>query len=173
MGVPNHIQYTVSAHAQDRALTRFNITKGEIGTWMSRLLSQAVYDETQGNNKVLYHWHSIYVVVDSKQKVVITLYTKNEDNVQVEKGTLNPEVQTMFNQAIESYASNKKIKIAKEIKDDVAKMLDSCEHMVKPRTNYRYSNKSWEILSDCFERVAKEIETGKMLIKEAQTFQEK
>lgn len=39
IGVPNYQAYKVTEHAQERALTRFNIPKGELDTWMSRLLS--------------------------------------------------------------------------------------------------------------------------------------
>ena len=170
IGVPNYQAYKVTEHAQERALTRFNIPKGELDTWMSRLLSNGVYDGTQDNGRTKWHWHSIIFVTDPKQKLVITVYSSNEDNLELKSGQVNPEVQTMINTAVDSYLNEKRIYIAKKINDQVQDMADNCSRMIKPRTNYRYSNKSWENLINDFTAIAKEIETGRIIMNEAKSF---
>lgn len=60
--------------------------------------------------------------------------------------------------------------LPKKINDQVQDMADNCSRMIKPRTNYRYSNKSWENLINDFTAIAKEIETGRMIMNEAKSF---
>lgn len=68
MGVKNYQQYTVTSHAKERVLSRFNITNKEFDDWMTRLLSQSTYVETQDNNRTKYRYNDIVLIVDSKQK---------------------------------------------------------------------------------------------------------
>lgn len=170
MGVPNYLTYTVTEHAQDRILTRFNIPKKDIDGWMSRLMSQGVYDETQDNGRKKYHWHDIVFILDPKTKSVVTVYSRNANELELSQNQVNPEVQSVVNDALKHYKNSKRVSTAKKIYNDLKQMFLADQKMIKPGTNYRHSNKSWDILLENFYRIEKEIDTATMLMKEADTY---
>lgn len=149
-------------------MTRFGIPNSELGKWSNRLLAQGVYDETQDNHRQRYHWHDIVFVIDSKQKTVITFYSQNEKEIPVGKSNTNPEIQTVVKQALSKYISQKKVALAIKVHDDLAKALEANSHMIKPYSNYRYTDKSWEEFMKAFEAVRLVVDSGSELLNEAE-----
>ena len=107
-------------------------------------------------------------VIDSKQKTVITFYSQNEKEIPVDKSNTNPEIQTVVKQALSKYISKKKVALAIKIHDDLVKALEANSHMIKPHSNYRYTDKSWEEFMKAFEAVRLVVDSGSELLNEAE-----
>lgn len=168
MGVKNYQQFTVTSHAKERVLSRFNITNKEFDEWMTRLLSQSTYVETQENNRVKYRFNDIVVIIDSKQKSVVTVYSLNaHDDITVCKKT-NPEVKTAINEALTEFISQKKRRVAISIRENLERSLDANNRMVNLNANYRFTNRAWDDFIDAFSKVKKQVEAAELVIKEAE-----
>lgn len=171
MSVKNYTMYTVTAHAKDRILTRFNITDDEFDRWIQRLLQQCVYVETQDNGRVKYRYNDIVVIVNQKKRTVITVFSENEhDDIPTNVHT-NPEIKSAINKALRQFSNKKKIEVAKKIHDDLAKMLNANERMINPGTTYLNANNAWDDFVRSFDKVKKRVETGRALINEAEVRQ--
>ena len=75
MGVKNYPLYKITDHARVRIQNRFNITKNDMEAWTSRLLSQAVFVSSQDHFREKYRLNDIVVIIDTRQKVVVTVYS--------------------------------------------------------------------------------------------------
>lgn len=149
-------------------MTRFNITRGEIGGWMTRLLSQATFISKQENSREKYRLNDIVVIVDTHQKAVVTVYSQNEhDDIAVQSRT-NPEVKSVINDALRTMIKRKKVKTAMKIHDSLAKMLEVDNRMNKPHTNYRFTDNAWEDLIDEFNEIKSTIDSSLTVIEESQ-----
>ena len=111
MGVKNFPLYKITDHARVRIQNRFNITKNEMEGWTSRLLSQAVYVSSQDHNCEKYRLNDIVVIVDTGQKIVVTVYSENEHDDNSIHSHTNPEVKSVINEALQMMVKQKKVKI--------------------------------------------------------------
>ena len=171
MSVKNYTMYTVTAHAKERILTRFNITDDEFDRWIQRLLQQCVYVETQDNGRVKYRYNDIVVIVNQKKRTVITAFSENEhDDIPTNVHT-NPEIKSAINQALQQFSNKKKIEVAKKIHDDLAKMLNANERMINPGTTYLNANNAWNDFVEAFDKVKSRVNSGRALINEAEARQ--
>lgn len=110
MGVKNFPLYKITDHSRVRIQNRFNITKNEMEGWMSCLLSQAVYVNSQAHNREKYRLNDIVVIVDTRQKVVVTVYSENEHDDNSVRAHTNPEVKSVINEALQMMVKQKKVK---------------------------------------------------------------
>lgn len=170
LGVPNYLSYTITEHAQNRIQTRFNIPKKDIEGWVARLMSQGIYDETQENGRKRYHLNDIVFILDPKTKNLVTVYTRNSNELGIPTAKVNPEVQSVVNQAMEHYKNAKRVEVAKKISEDCEQLYQADQKMLKRGVTYRHSNKSWELLMKAFDRIQSEIATATTLMREADTF---
>lgn len=111
MGVKNFPLYKITDHARVRIQNRFNITKNEMEGWTSRLLSQAVYVSSQDHNREKYRLNDIVVIVDTGQKIVVTVHSENEPDDNSIHSHTNPEVKSVINEALQMKVKQKKEKI--------------------------------------------------------------
>lgn len=168
MGVKNYQQYTVTAHAKERILTRFNITNDEFDKWMTRLLSQCTYVETQDHNRMKYRLNDIVLAVDTKQKVVVTVYSENaHDDIQI-NGHTNPEIKSIIDEALTDYTNKKRVELAQKVHDDLSQALKANEKMLNKNTNYRFSNNAWDEFLKSFKQAQMTLDKGISLLEEAQ-----
>lgn len=171
MSVRDYTMYTVTAHAKDRILTRFNITNKELDTWIQRLLQQCTYVETQSKNRTKYRLNDIVVIVDPKKRAVVTVYSENAyDDIPVNTHT-NPEIKSAINRALEQFSNKKKVETAKKIHQDLAKMLSANERMINPGTTYLNANNAWDDFVAAFDAVKSKVDSGRTLISEAEARQ--
>lgn len=168
VGVKNYQQYTVTSHAKERVLNRFNITNKEFDDWMARLLSQSTYVETQDNNRVKYRYHDVVVIADPKQKSVVTVYSLNaHDDIAVHERT-NPEIKSAINKALTDFIDQKKRRVAINIRENLQKSLAANRKMINPNTNYRFTNLAWDDFIKTFNKVKAQVEAAELVIKEAE-----
>lgn len=168
VGVNNYQQYKVTTHAKDRILTRFNITNKEFDEWVARLLSQCTYVETQENNRVKYRYHDIVLIVDPKQKSVITVYSINaHDDISVHEHT-NPEIKSVINKALTDFVAQKKRNSAIGIHEALENALEANSKMIKPSANYRFTDKAWDDFIKAFHQVKEKVEAAEMILQEVE-----
>lgn len=171
LSVREYTMYTVTAHAKDRILTRFNITNKELDVWIQRLLQQCTYVETQSKNRAKYRLNDIVVIVDPKKRAVVTVYSENAyDDIPVNTHT-NPEIKSAINRALEQFSNKKKVETAKKIHQDLAKMLSANERMINPGTTYLNANNAWDDFVAAFDAVKSKVDSGRTLISEAEARQ--
>lgn len=167
MGVKNFPLYKVTEHARDRIRTRFNITNTEFDGWMSRLLSQGEFVEKQNNNREKYRLNDIVFIIDTCQKQVVTVYSQNEhDDLPINVHT-NPEVKSAINLALETMIKQKKVKMAIAIHENLDMMVQANSRMVKPYTNYRFTDAAWDEFIENFRKLEENIKSGMAVINEA------
>lgn len=168
MGVKNYALYKVTEHAKERIQSRFNITKREIDTWLTRLLSQSVYVETQENHREKYRLNDVVLIIDTKQRVVVTVYSENEhDDINISNPT-NPEVKSAINNALRLMIKQRKVKTANKSLKSIEKMNTACQKMNSPYANYRFTDHAWDELVKAFTEAKQTLESGMAVIKEAQ-----
>lgn len=168
MGVKNYALYKVTEHAKERIQSRFNITKSELDTWLTRLLSQSIYVETQENHRKKYRLNDVVLIVDTKQRVVVTVYSENEhDDINVSNPT-NPEVKSAINNALRLMIKQRKVKTANKALKSIEKMNVACQKMNSPYANYRFTDHAWDELVKAFTEAKQTLESGMAVIKEAQ-----
>ena len=168
MGVKNYVMYKVTEHAKERIKNRFNITKNEFDVWMTRLLSQSTYVETQENHREKYRLNDVVLIVDTRQKVVVTVYSENEhDDINIYNPT-NPEVKSAINDALRLMIKQRKVKAANKALNSIERMDAACKKMTSPYTNYRFTDNAWKELIRAFNEAKETLESGLMVIKEAQ-----
>lgn len=168
MGVKNYALYKVTEHAKERIQSRFNITKSELDTWTTRLLSQSTYVETQENHREKYRLNDVVLIVDTKQRVVVTVYSENEhDDINISNPT-NPEVKSAINDALRIMIKQRKVKTANKALKSIEKMNEACQKMNSPYANYRFTDHAWDELVKAFTEAKQTLESGMAVIKEAQ-----
>ena len=164
----NYALYKVTEHAKERIQSRFNITKREIDTWLTRLLSQSVYVETQENHREKYRLNDVVLIIDTKQRVVVTVYSENEhDDINISNPT-NPEVKSAINNALRLMIKQRKVKTANKSLKSIEKMNTACQKMNSPYANYRFTDHAWDELVKAFTEAKQTLESGMAVIKEAQ-----
>ena len=169
MAVKNYEQYTVTEHAKKRILTRFNITNKEFDEWLARLLSQCTYLETQDNKRMRYRLNDIIVVIDPKQHTVVTVYSQNENEIDISSAPTNPEIQTVIKEALNDYMNKTKVSLAVKLQESIQQAYDANQRMINPYSNYRYTNKSWDEFCKAYETITSIVESGKSLLNEAES----
>lgn len=168
MGVKNYALYKVTEHAKERIQSRFNITKSELDTWLTRLLSQSVYVETQENHREKYRLNDVVLIVDTKQRVVVTVYSDNEhDDINI-GNPINPEVKSAINNALRLMIKQRRVKTANKALKSIEKMNAACQKMNSPYANYRFTDHAWDELVKAFTEAKQTLESGMAVIKEAQ-----
>ena len=167
MGVKNYPLYKITDHARVRIQYRFNITKNDMEAWTSRLLSQAVFVSSQDHFREKYRLNDIVVIIDTRQKVVVTVYSENEHDDNGFKVTTNPEVKTAINEALDLLVKQKKVKTAGKIYNNILSMLDCCERMKNPHVNHRFADVTWGQLMNEFNQIQHALESSGQVIEEA------
>ena len=168
MGVKDYPSYIVTEHAKERIYSRFNITKNEFDAWVSRLMSQSTFVENKDGFMKKYRLNDVVLIVDSKQKKLVTVYSQNEyDDTEIHEHT-NPEVKSAINAALRDMIKRRKVKTAVKIHDNLQAVLDACDRMVNPYTNFRFTDRNWDELITNFMEVKKAVETGMNVIEEAE-----
>lgn len=168
MGVQNFQQYKLTEHARDRIYDRFNITKNEMDSWLSRLLSQSTFVEDEGDGRKKYRLNDIVVIVNTKQQCVVTVYSENEHDDIPYKAQTNPEVKSVINDALKELILKRKIKTARKLSNALNTANNACSRMIKPGTNYRFIESNWDKLISSLEEVDKTKTTGLNVINEAE-----
>lgn len=167
MGVRNFSLYKVTDHARERVQNRFNITKNEMDSWMTRLLSQSVFVAKQSNRREKYRLNDIVVIVDTHQKHVITVYSENEHDDNLISAPTNPEIKSAINEALDVLIKQKKVKTAIKISQSLERMYEANQRMISPYTNYRYTDQAWDDFMMSFNNLKRMVETGMSVIAEA------
>lgn len=168
MGVKNYALYKITEHAKERIQSRFNITKGELDTWMTRLLSQSTYVETQDNHREKYRLNDVVLIIDTRQRVVVTAYSENEhDDINISNPT-NPEVKSAINNALRLMIKQRKVKTANKAMNSIEEMSAACQKMNSPYANYRFTDNAWGDLVKAFGEASQTIKSGMAVIEEAQ-----
>ena len=166
--INNYQEYTVTEHAQERILSRFNITKAELDKWMGRLMKQCTYVEFQNEHRFKYRLHDIVLITDPKQKEIVTVYSINEhDDTPVTKRT-NPEEQTAIKEAVKKLVDTKRIKTANKISKKVKAMYEANQKMTNPNTRHDFTNRAWEEFIQNFNDVRSIVDSAQCIIQEAQ-----
>lgn len=164
----NYQEYTVSQHAKERILTRFNITNQELEKWLTRLLSQCAFVEQENERRTKYRLNDIVIIADTKQQVIITVYSINEhDDTPVTKRT-NPEVQTAIKEAVKKLIDTKRIKTANKISEKVKAMYEANQKMINPNTRHDFTNRAWEEFIQNFNDMRSIVDSAQSIIQEAQ-----
>lgn len=167
MAITNWSEYTLTSHAKDRILTRFNITADELDSWLGRLLKQCHYDGPAHNNNAKYRLRDIAVIVNPRAKKIVTVYALNEEDDTPVKAALNPEVQSFLNEQFTQYAKQKRTATAQKIQADLETALVANQKMLSNHTSTRYVDQAWEALMDSLMSVQKETQSANELIKQA------
>lgn len=69
------------------------------------------------------------VIIDTRQKMIVTVYSENEHDDNSVHSHTNPEVKSVINQALKTMVKQKKVKTAGKIYDNIQAMMDYCERM--------------------------------------------
>lgn len=168
MAVANWLQYSITKHAKQRVLERFNITDKELGPWLNRLLQECTYvgpAKKAGCQK--YRLNGIVLVADSAAKQVVTVYTKNADDDNPVSASLNPEVQSFLNEQFTQYAKRKRTATALKIQADLETALAANQKMLSKHTSTRYISQGWTALMNSLMNIQKETQSANELIKQA------
>ena len=168
MAVANWLQYSITKHAKQRVLERFNITDKELGPWLNRLLQECTYvgsAKKAGCQK--YRLNDIVLVADSAAKQVVTVYTKNADDDNPVSASLNPEVQSFLNEQFAQYAKQKRTTTAQKIQANLETALVANQKMLSNHTSTRYVDQAWETLMDSLMSIQKETQSAQELIRHA------
>jgi len=172
MGVPDYKQYSMKDHARERLLTRFNITKQETHSWLSRLLSQAVFERKDKDfkNRSLYRFNDIVVVVDTKQKEVVTVFSQDRDDTHAVSSDMSvvPEVKEAVNEAMNKLIVTKKKQLASRIYGSTNLLSETVSKMTNPYTNDRYVEKNWDELVKNYKAIRDEYDKALVAINDAQ-----
>lgn len=167
MAIKNYQEYTITSHAQERVLTRFNITKSEIDKWMARLMSQCTYVEAENDRQFKYRKNDIVLIVDVKQKAVVTVYSINEHDDNPVKSHTNPEVQTVIKEAINRFVDTKRVNTAIKIRESLQKAYEANQRMANPNTPHKFTNRAWDEFIEYFNEIRSIVDSTQSIIEEA------
>lgn len=104
---------------------------------------------------------------DEDRREVINVGMRNGDLVSYR--VLNHEqVKAVINDALKMMVKQKKVKTAIKVHDSLAKMIAANRRMVKPHTNYRFTDGAWDEFLAAFDEVKDCIESSLMVISEAE-----
>lgn len=169
MALRNYQEYTVSQHAKERILTRFNITNQELDKWLTRLLSQCVFEEQENERQTKYRLNDIVLVADTKQQVIVTVYSINEhDDNPVKSAPTNPAVQTALNDAMRKFISQHRVKTAIAISKQISAADNAIQRMINPSTPHRYTDRAWEEFIENFEQIRSKVDSTQSVNQEAE-----
>lgn len=170
MALRNYQEYTVSQHAKERILTRFNITNQELEKWLTRLLSQCAFVEQENEHQTKYRLNDIVLIADTKQQVIITVYSINEhdDNPVPKSAPTNPAVQSALNDAMRKFISQHRVKTAIAISEPMSKANSAIQRMLNPSTPHRYTDKAWEEFIENFEKIRSKVDSTQSVNQEAE-----
>ncbi len=167
LAIANWAEYTLSGHAKERVLARFNITTKELGPWLERLLTQCTYVGSAKNNDAKYRLRDIVMIVDPQQKKIVTVYSQNEYDDNPVRVSLNPEVQSFLNKSFQSYAKHKRTTTARKINEYLENALDANQRMLNARTRGDYIDTAWQELVDNVIEIKRTVDSAEALIKQA------
>ncbi len=103
MGIQNVNEYVITPHASERIKQRFGQTIETMRPWVNRLLTQAVFEKREETGRERYRYRDIAIIVDIKQKQVITMFPAPQDVIESERKPLNPELQTEVLHMVDSF----------------------------------------------------------------------
>lgn len=172
MSVPDYRNYSMKEHAKQRLLTRFNLTKDMQASWMTRLLSQATFlrKDKDYKNRSLYRFNDIVVVVDTKQKEVVTVFSQDRDDTHAVSSDMSvvPEVKEAVNEAMNKLIVTKKKQLASRIYGSTNLLSETVSKMTNPYTNDRYVEKNWDELVKNYKAIRDEYDKALVAINDAQ-----
>ena len=172
MSVPDFKSYSMRDHAKDRLLTRFNITKNEQGPWLNRLLGQATFlrKDKDHSNRSLYRFNDIVIVLDTKQKEVVTIFSQDRDDTHAVSSDMKvvPEVKEAVNEAMNTLIVTKKKQLASRIYGSTNLLSETVSKMTNPYTNDRYVEKNWDELVKNYKAIRDEYDKALVAINDAQ-----
>lgn len=172
MSVPDYKQYSMKDHAQQRVLTRFNIIGSELNKWMQRLLSQATFvrKDKDFKNRSVYRFNDIVIIVDTKQKEVVTIWSQDRDDSHAVSSDVKvvPEVKEAVNEAMKKLIVNKKKQLASRIYGSSNLLSETVSKMTNPYTNDRYVEKNWDELAKNYKAIRDEYDKALVAINDAQ-----
>ena len=172
MSVPDYKQYSMKEHAKQRLLTRFNLTKDMQASWMTRLLSQATFQHKDKDfkNRSVYRFNDIVIIVDTKQKEVVTVFSQDRDDSHAVSSDVKvvPEVKEAVNEAMKKLIVNKKKQLASRIYGSTNLLSETVSKMTNPYTNDRYVEKNWDELIKNYKAIRDEYDKSMVAINDAQ-----
>jgi hypothetical protein len=115
MGVTNPSDYTITPHASDRIKQRFGQTIETMRPWVNRLLTQAVFERREETGRERYRYRDIAIIVDIKQKQVITMFPDPQDAIEAERKPINPELQTEVLDMVDKFLMKKRFVLAEAL----------------------------------------------------------
>lgn len=115
MGVTNPSDYTITPHASDRIKQRFGQTIETMHPWVNRLLTQAVFERREETGRERYRYRDIAIIVDIKQKQVITMFPDPQDAIEAERKPINPELQTEVLDMVDKFLMKKRFVLAEAL----------------------------------------------------------
>ena len=112
--------------------------------------------------------NDVVLIVDTKQRVVVTVYSENEhDDINI-GNPINPEVKSAINNALRLMIKQRRVKTANKALKSIEKMNAACQKMNSPYANYRFTDHAWDELVKAFTEAKQTLESGMAVIKEAQ-----
>lgn len=172
MSVPDYKSYSIKDHAQQRVLTRFNIVGSELHSWMNRLLGQATFQHKDKDfkNRSVYRFNDIVIIVDTKQKEVVTVFSQDRDDTHAVSSDMSvvPEVKVAVNDAMNKFIVTKKKQLASKIMGNTNLLADTVSKMNNPYTNDRYVEKNWDELVEHYKSIRDEYDKTLVAIRDAQ-----
>lgn len=170
MAIPNYEKYAITRHAQEKLIDRFNLAKSDVTSWIKRFMTQAQFQETQPDNRQKWRKGDIVMIIDTKQKTIVTVFNKSADDEIVGSSPLNPELASGIKNYINEYVSKKKRRLGLEVADSALKLSEVSSKMKDQRTNFRYSDALYLKLMESFNEIENKVKKTNILIKEAETF---
>lgn len=140
MGVTNPSDYTITPHASDRIKQRFGQTIETMRPWVNRLLTQAVFERREETGRERYRYRDIAIIVDIKQKQVITMFPDPQDAIEAERKPINPELQTEVLDMVDKFLMKKRFVLAEA--------LNSKKENIESAINDFYVDHSEDNLTD-------------------------
>ena len=136
MAIPNYDKYEITSHAQEKLINRFNLAKSDGKPWIKRFMTQAQFQENQPDSRQKWRKADIVMIIDTKQKTIVTVFNKSADDEIVGSSPLNPELASGIKNYINEYVSKKKRKLGLEIADQALKLSEVASKMKDQRTNF-------------------------------------
>lgn len=170
MAIPNYSKYSITKHCKDRLKERFNVIDSEVEHWVQRFMTQAVYVSSERDNRQKWRKYDIVMVIDTKQKSIITVYGKSKNEDSVGGKPLNPELATKIKEVLNDYTSKKKRNLGASLAEVLQDMAEVSSKMVNPYTNFRYSDLLYDKLMQDYTILSDKIDSSQELLKESEEF---
>lgn len=171
MSIPNYKDYMINSHSKARMLTRFGISAKHVDSWLSHLMQEAKYDSKQkGNGRVRYRWEDIVIVVDPRQREVITVFSEDKDQIPVAelKRQVTPELKTELDKCLDGFIRRKRQHVATKVIEKGVSIAEHSEKIKDPRTRPDYVETHYLEIVKSYREIDSEITKAETAIKEAE-----